>query len=228
MAKFTTCKPQGFGLWLYPQPLPELAQVLLIKKIEEQNNKLQNIIEGTRLGTWEWEIQTGKMVINERFTEIFGYMVEELMPVSVKTWIKYTHLDDLKKSYDSLKRHFSKKSEYYTAEFRMKHKNGDWVWILSKGKVIEWSIEEKPVKMFGTHSDITEKKQLEEKPHLKGKDLESTKKACEKFKHTPVSIINFVEGTRFTPQKKSRQKNGGFFSVIYSVFPLVKPVSTGI
>ncbi len=54
------------------------------------------------------------------------------------------------------------------------------------------------------------KKQLEEKPHLKGKDLESTKKACEKFKHTPVSIINFVEGTRFTPQKKSRQKDNHF------------------
>jgi len=44
-------------------------------------------------------------------------------------------------------------------------------------------------------------------PHLKGKDLESTKKACEKFKHTPISIMNFVEGTRFTPQKKEAQKS---------------------
>jgi 1-acyl-sn-glycerol-3-phosphate acyltransferase len=51
------------------------------------------------------------------------------------------------------------------------------------------------------------RKQLQAKPHLKGKDLESTKKACEKFKHTPVAIMNFVEGTRFTPQKKIRQNN---------------------
>lgn len=51
------------------------------------------------------------------------------------------------------------------------------------------------------------KKQLKEKPHLRGKDLESTKKACEKFKHTPVSIMNFVEGTRFTPEKKMNQDN---------------------
>jgi 1-acyl-sn-glycerol-3-phosphate acyltransferase len=51
------------------------------------------------------------------------------------------------------------------------------------------------------------KKQLIEKPHLKGKDLASTRKACEKFKHTPISIINFVEGTRFTPQKKISQNN---------------------
>jgi len=51
------------------------------------------------------------------------------------------------------------------------------------------------------------KKQLLKNPLLKGKDLESTKRACEKFKHTPVSIVNFVEGTRFTPQKKRHQNN---------------------
>ena len=51
------------------------------------------------------------------------------------------------------------------------------------------------------------RKQIKNNPHLKGKDLESTKKACEKFKHTPVSIINFVEGTRFTPKKKINQNS---------------------
>ncbi len=51
------------------------------------------------------------------------------------------------------------------------------------------------------------KKELLQKPHLKGKDLESTKKACEKFKHTPVSIMNFVEGTRFTQTKNEKQNN---------------------
>ncbi|MBU0463148.1 MAG: acyltransferase [Proteobacteria bacterium] len=51
------------------------------------------------------------------------------------------------------------------------------------------------------------KKLLKEKPHLKGKDLEITKKACKKFKHTPVSVMNFVEGTRFTQHKKDFQSN---------------------
>jgi len=51
------------------------------------------------------------------------------------------------------------------------------------------------------------KKVLEAKPHLKGKDLESTRRACEKFKHTPVSVMNFVEGTRFTPEKQEHQKS---------------------
>jgi 1-acyl-sn-glycerol-3-phosphate acyltransferase len=51
------------------------------------------------------------------------------------------------------------------------------------------------------------RKELEKKPHLKGKDLERTRKACERFRHTPISIINFVEGTRFTPAKKKRQNS---------------------
>ena len=50
-------------------------------------------------------------------------------------------------------------------------------------------------------------KQLEAKPELKGKDIESTKKACRKFKNTPVSVMNFVEGTRFTPGKRNRQES---------------------
>lgn len=51
------------------------------------------------------------------------------------------------------------------------------------------------------------KKELTQKPHLKGKDLERTKKACEKFKNTPVSVINFVEGTRFSKEKKEEQNS---------------------
>lgn len=51
------------------------------------------------------------------------------------------------------------------------------------------------------------KEEIKKNPLLKGKDLESTKKACEKFKHIPVSVINFVEGTRFTPQKKEKQQS---------------------
>lgn len=51
------------------------------------------------------------------------------------------------------------------------------------------------------------RKFLAANPHLAGKDLESTKKACEKFKHTPVSVMNFVEGTRFTPEKHQRKNS---------------------
>ncbi|NMM41316.1 acyltransferase [Pseudoalteromonas arctica] len=66
----------------------------------------------------------------------------------------------------------------------------------------------------------TSKSQLKKNPKLRGKDLETTRKACEKFKEMPVSIVNFVEGTRFTPQKHARQN---------SSFPhLLKPKAGGV
>ena len=64
------------------------------------------------------------------------------------------------------------------------------------------------------------KSQLAKKPHLKGKDLETTKRSCEKFKFKPVSVMNFVEGTRFTPEKHEKQ-NSPFDS-------LLKPKSGGV
>ena len=63
-----------------------------------------------------------------------------------------------------------------------------------------WALDFPFMKRYSKHK-------LLKHPHLKGKDLESTKKACEKFKHTPVSIMNFVEGTRFTQTKKEKQDN---------------------
>ena len=63
-----------------------------------------------------------------------------------------------------------------------------------------WALDFPFMKRYSKHK-------LLQQPHLKGKDLESTRKACEKFKHTPVSIMNFVEGTRFTPTKKEKQNN---------------------
>lgn len=138
-------------------------QVLLPKKIEEQKHRLENIIDGTHLGTWEWNIQTGETVFNERWAGIIGYTLDELAPVSIETWIKYAHPDDLKESDELLKKHFNNESDYYDFESRMLHKNGSWVWVLDRGKVIERDSDGKPLRMFGTHADITEKKQLQEK-----------------------------------------------------------------
>ena len=76
-----------------------------------------------------------------------------------------------------------------------------------------WALDFPFMKRYSKHK-------LLQKPHLKGKDLESTKKACEKFKHTPVSIMNFVEGTRFTPTQKKKQNN--------SFNHLLSPKASGI
>ncbi len=126
------------------------------------NMRLESIIEGTRAGTWEWNIQTGETIFNEMWANIIGYTLEDLAPISIKTWEKLAHPDDLKKSDVLLTKHFSGEIPFYDIECRMKHKNGDWVWVHDRGRVMTWTDDGKPLMMYGTHIDITENKNSEE------------------------------------------------------------------
>ncbi len=139
--------------------------------LASERHRLANIIEGTNTGTWEWNIQTGKTVFNERWAEIIGYTLEEISPISIATWEKFSHPDDLKLSGNLLEKHFKKELPYYEIETRMLHKSGNWIWVLDRGKVTSWTSDGKPLLMFGTHQDITERKQAEEKiKHLADHD----------------------------------------------------------
>jgi PAS domain S-box-containing protein len=129
--------------------------------LENEKRRLAVILIGTGAGTWEWNIQTGETIFNERWAEIIGYTLEELVPITIDTWQKYTHPDDLKYSAEILQKVFKGELEYYECEVRMKHKNGNWVWVLDSGKINQWDIEGKPLLMSGAHQDITQRKYAE-------------------------------------------------------------------
>ena len=131
------------------------------KELEYQRLRLSNIIEGTHIGTWEWNVQSGAVVFNSRWAEIIGYTLDELVPISIETWLKFAHPDDLQQSEILLKDHFAGKIPYYECEARMRHKAGHWIWVLDRGKVLSWTADGKPLMMFGTHQDITERKERE-------------------------------------------------------------------
>ena len=123
--------------------------------------RLKGVIEGTNVGTWEWNVKTGEIVFNERWAEIIGFSLEELSPVNINTWNDKIHPDDLIESGEQLCRLFAREIHYYDFEGRMKHKNGSWIWVHDRGKVIEWTSEDKPLIMAGTHIDITARKGIE-------------------------------------------------------------------
>ena len=131
------------------------------KELLEERERLGNIIEGTDVGTWEWNIQTGETIFNKRWAEIVGYTLDELIPTNVETWRKLTYPEDVEKAEMLLDKHFAGELEYYENEVRMQHKNGKWIWVLDRGKVIKWDEKGKPLVMYGTHADITEKKKAE-------------------------------------------------------------------
>lgn len=134
------------------------------RKIEQL--RLENAIAGTRTGAWEWNISTGEAVFNERWAEIVGYSLEELEPVSIDTWMKLTHPDDLERSMDLLNKHFRGELPVYEFETRMRHKSGHWVWVLDRGSVMSWNADGQPLMMYGTHQDITRQKEVQDKLSL--------------------------------------------------------------
>ncbi len=135
------------------------------KELNRERLRLEEIIWGTNIGTWEWNIQTGETVFNERWAEIIGYSLDELEPTTIDTWTKYAYPDDLERSGEMLEKNFSRELERYEFEIRMRHRNGNWVWVMDRGKVVEWTDDGKPLRMSGTHTDITERKKLD---NLKG------------------------------------------------------------
>lgn len=132
-------------------------------KLRESQFRTGMAILGANEGTWEWNIQTGETIFNERWAQIIGYTLKELEPTSIQTWIDLCHPNDLKISDEQLQNHFSGKSEFYACEVRMKHKDGSWVWVFDSGKTMDYTEDGKPLHMFGTHIDVTERKQAETK-----------------------------------------------------------------
>ncbi len=125
------------------------------------HSNLQFIIEGSNLGTWEWNVQTGETVFNARWAEIIGYSLEELSPVSIETWKNFTHPEDLEKSGAELQRHFAGETEFYEMELRMRHKDSRWIWILDRGKIFTRTDNGEPEWIYGSHQDITRQKEAE-------------------------------------------------------------------
>jgi|GEM_PF-572603 len=146
-----------FGIWF--------AGFLLVRsreRLQSERDRLQYVLEGTDAGTWEWNVQTGETIFNKRWADIIGYTLEEICPVSIDTWKKFVHPDDLKEWDRLLRLCFKGQSENYRFESRMRHKNGEWVWVLNCGKVTTWTADGSPEWMYGTHQDITARKRNEQ------------------------------------------------------------------
>lgn len=112
------------------------------------------VIEATQLGTWEWNLSTNEIIVNEEWCTLLGYSKEELSPFSITTWEELTHPVDLKKSYEMLQKVFHREIDFYDIEIRMKHKNGEYLWIQDRGMVTRWNNQQKPLIMSGTHTNV--------------------------------------------------------------------------
>ena len=116
---------------------------------------LTDLIGDMDIGTWEWNVQTGATVFSDAWAQIIGYRLAELQPVNIETWLNHVNAEDLLRSNEALQQCFNRQTDIYECEVRMRHRNGNWIWVLARGRVVEWGADGKPVRMLGTHRDVT-------------------------------------------------------------------------
>lgn len=118
--------------------------------------RLRAMLEGTQAGTWQWNVQTGHVHFNDRWAQMLGYTLEELKPLTIETWLRMAHPEDLKLSEERLQAHFSGQKPYYECEVRVRHKNDQWRWIRDYGRVVSRNEQGEVEWVVGTHIDITD------------------------------------------------------------------------
>ena len=132
-----------------------------ITELKNAEQRLLNVIEGSQVGTWEWAPTTGAQHINDRWAEMLGYKRSDLEPMSYAKWHDLVHPDDVTLAKERIGRCFSAETSVYQAEYRMRHKDGHWAWVLDNGRVIRRDANGEPELLTGVQIDISEQRARE-------------------------------------------------------------------
>ncbi|MEQ9568999.1 MAG: PAS domain-containing protein, partial [Longimicrobiales bacterium] len=122
--------------------------------IREQAERLQTIIDGAQLGTWDWHVPSGAVSFNERWAAILGYRPTELSP-DLATWETLVHPHDRDDVMAALTDHLEGRAPLYRAEYRLRHQDGHDVWVQDVGRVLERDERGDPVRAAGILLDVT-------------------------------------------------------------------------
>lgn len=162
-------------------------------RLSEQ--RLELALTGADLGSWDLNLLTGQDITNQRAVEMLGYTLAEVEP-HVDWWDKRTHPEDKERLLLAWETHLAGKTLFYECEYRLQTKSGEWKWILDRGKVVQWDESGRPLRLAGTHLDITERKQAEEALRAQYEQLQARNSELDAFAHTvahdlknPIGIL---------------------------------------
>lgn len=132
------------------------------RELAREHERLRNLIESTNAGTWEWNVQTGEVLVNARWAAILGWPLDELGTVTNQFRVDIAHPDELSSTRGLLRDHFAGRSDAYIAEVRLRHRDGHWIWVEDRGRLITRTPDGRPEWVYGIHIDITERKRRDE------------------------------------------------------------------
>ena len=130
-------------------------------KLQESESCWKFAIEGTGDGVWDWNIKTDQIVYSDSWRHLFNYSDNDPLPTDHNVWRSLFHPEDAQKVCDALVNYIEGRTSQYLIEYRIRCKNDQYKWILSRGLVVSRDEHGKPLRMIGTHTDITERKNIE-------------------------------------------------------------------
>ncbi len=134
----------------------------MLSEIASSREHLQLAVDGTGSGFWDWDMGTGDIAINEKWTALLGFNRDDF-PSTIESWKRLTDPRDVERVLRQLDEHDRKKTEYFESEFRMKHAGGHDVWICARGRIMVRDESGRALRMAGTSQDVTQRKSIDAK-----------------------------------------------------------------
>nr|MCU0375506.1 PAS domain-containing protein [Chitinophagaceae bacterium] len=134
---------------------------ILEEKLSLSETRLKLATSGTNTGLWDLQLNSNQIYYSTEWAALLGYSLEELQPITRDTFKNLVHPDDFDYTHQRVEEVLTGAETAYESEIRMRHKNGHWVWVLDRGSVVEYDSDGKPMRMIGTHTDITRQKEAE-------------------------------------------------------------------
>ena len=132
------------------------------KRLKLSEERLKMVLEGSQQGFWDWNIATGEVKRNDRWAQILGYSTIDEFEDNTDAWTNAIHPDDRDAAWASINDHLEGRTDCHRMEYRMLTKDGDYKWILDHAKIVQRDADGQPLRMSGTHIDISDRKKIEE------------------------------------------------------------------
>ncbi len=145
---------------------------LLEEALNRSRDRLTKAMDATNDGMWDWKLDSNKVYFDARFYTMAGYLPNEF-PHTIAEWMKRIHPNDINIVQAQIDKHLKGKSEQWVSEYRFKTKHGDWIWVLNRGKIFERDDHSNPLRMVGTHTDISLRKKMAEELQKRNLELET-------------------------------------------------------
>lgn len=157
---------------------------LMEKQLRDSEDRWHFALEGSQEGVWDWDIETNSVFFSKRWKEMLGFEDHEIAS-NFHEWSALFHPEEKEKIYVNIETHFKGEQDFIEMEYRLRCKNDQYKWILSRGKILQRSADNRPLRIIGTHKDITERKNMEQELRKGEKLLRLL------IEHSPASIAMF-------------------------------------